>query len=75
MRDEESHPSRGRGNWTLAVPVLRYNFGIIHWRQEELRKLDRKTRQLLTIRGQHDPRAEVDHLYVPENRKEGAWWC
>jgi hypothetical protein len=24
-----------------AVPVLRYNFGIIPWHQEELQKLDR----------------------------------
>jgi hypothetical protein len=29
---------------SLAVPVLRYSFGIINWRQEELRKLDRKTK-------------------------------
>jgi hypothetical protein len=27
----------------LAVPVLRYSFGIINWHQEELQKLDRKT--------------------------------
>jgi hypothetical protein len=52
----------------LAVPVLRYSFGIINWRQEELRKLDRKTRKLLTIHGQHHPKADVDHLYVPRKR-------
>jgi hypothetical protein len=28
----------------LAVPVLRYSFGIINWHQKELRKLDRKTK-------------------------------
>ena len=28
----------------LAVPVLRYNFGIINWRTEEIKKTDRKTR-------------------------------
>ena len=53
----------------MAVPVLRYCFGIIHWRQEELQKLDRKTRKLLTIHGQHHPKADVDRLYVP--RKQG----
>jgi len=26
----------------LAVPVLRYSFGIVNWHQEELQKLDRK---------------------------------
>jgi len=50
---------------SLAVPVLRYSFGIIKCRQEELQKLDRKTRKLLSIHGQHHPKADLDHLYVP----------
>ena len=54
----------------LAVPVLRYSFGIVNWHQEELQKLDRKTRKLLTIHRQHHPRADVDRLYVP--RKQGG---
>ena len=54
----------------MAVPVLRHSFGIINWHQEELQKLDRKTRKLLTIHGQHHPKGDVDHLYVP--RKEGG---
>ena len=36
---------------SLAVPVLRYSFGIVNWHQGELQKLDRKTRKLLTIHG------------------------
>jgi hypothetical protein len=56
----------------LAVSVLRYSFGIINWYQEELRKLDRKTRKLLTIRGQHHQKAEVDCLYVPRKQREGG---
>jgi iron-sulfur cluster repair protein YtfE (RIC family) len=54
----------------LAVPVLRYGFGIINWHQEELQKLNRRTRKLLTIHGQHHPKADVDHLYV--FRKQGG---
>jgi hypothetical protein len=27
----------------LAVPVLRYGFGIINWRIEEITQIDRKT--------------------------------
>jgi hypothetical protein len=42
---------------SLAVPVLRYSFGIINWHQEEIQKLDRKTRKILTIHGQHHPRS------------------
>jgi len=33
----------------LAVPVLRYSFGIINWRTEEIKKIDRKTRKMLTV--------------------------
>jgi hypothetical protein len=54
----------------LAVPVLKYSFGIVNWHQEELQKLDQKTRKLLTIHGQHHPKADVDRMYVP--RKQGG---
>jgi hypothetical protein len=53
----------------VAVPVLRYSFGIINWRQEDLRKLDRKTRKLLTIHGQHHSKANIDRLYVPRKQE------
>ena len=55
---------------SLTVPVLRYGFGIVNWHQEELQKLYRKTRKLLTIHGQHHSKADVDRLYVP--RKQGG---
>ena len=55
---------------SLAVTVLSYSFGIVKWHQKELQKLDRKTRKLLTIHGQHHPKADVDRLYVP--RKQGG---
>jgi hypothetical protein len=35
-----------------------------------MEKLDRKTRKLLTILGQHHPKSDVDGLYVP--RKQGG---
>ena len=55
---------------SMAVPVLRYSFGIINWHQEALQNLDGETRKLLTIYGLHHPKAEVDRLYVP--RKQGG---
>jgi len=54
---------------SLAVPVLRYGFGIVNWRPEEHHKLDRKTRTLLTIQGQHHPKADVDRLYFPRKQE------
>jgi len=38
---------------TLAVPVLRYSFGIINWRFEEIRQIDRKARKVLTMHKMH----------------------
>jgi hypothetical protein len=52
----------------LAVPVLRYSFGIINWHQKELHNLDRKTKKLLIIHGQHHPKADVYRLCVPRNQ-------
>ena len=54
----------------IIIPVLRYSFGIVNWHQEELQKLDRKARKLLTIHEQHQPKAHVDRLYV--SRKQGG---
>ena len=54
----------------LAVPVLRYSFGIINWRIEEIKKLDRKTRKMLKMYKMHHPKADIDRLYV--KRKGGG---
>ncbi|KXJ16764.1 uncharacterized protein LOC110235072 [Exaiptasia diaphana] len=50
---------------TLAVPVVSYSFNIINWKLEDLRRLDRKTRKLLTTAKMHHPKADVDRLYLP----------
>jgi hypothetical protein len=68
--DDESEKNKIQAIGSLTVPVLRYSFGIINWHQEELQKLDQKTRKLLTIHGQHHPKADADRLYVP--RKQGG---
>ena len=67
---ELSAKNKIQATGSLAVPLLRYSFGIVNWHQEELQKLDRKTRKLLTIHGQHHPKADVDRLCVP--RKQGG---
>jgi hypothetical protein len=52
-----------------SLSVLRFTFGTVNWHREEIQKLDMKTRKILTVYGQHHPRAGIDRLYVP--RKEG----
>jgi hypothetical protein len=51
---------------SLAVPVLRYGFGIIDWLQQELQKLDRKTRELLFVHGKHRTKTERRSLVCSE---------
>jgi hypothetical protein len=48
----------------LAVPVLRYSFGIINWRLEEVKKIDRKTSKILIVYKMHHPRADMDRPCV-----------
>jgi regulator of replication initiation timing len=54
----------------LAVPVLRYSFGIINRRNEEIKQIDRKIRKMQTMHKMHHPKADIDRLYV--KRKEGG---
>jgi hypothetical protein len=53
-----------------VVPVLRNSFGIINWRLEEIKQIDRKIRKMLAMYEIHHPKADIDRLYV--NRKEGG---
>jgi hypothetical protein len=48
----------------LAVPILRYSFGVIDWRIEEVKQIDRKTRKMLTVYKMHHPKADIDRLHV-----------
>jgi len=55
-------------NKITAVPVLRCSFGVINWRTEETKKIDRKTRKMLTMCKMHHSKADTNRLYV--KRKE-----
>eukprot|EP00957_Ditylum_brightwellii_P025255 1911743-Ditylum_brightwellii.AAC.1 len=47
-----------------TTPILRYTFGIMKWSLAELRKLDVKTRKLLTLHDFHHPKLSIPHLYL-----------
>ena len=70
LRTELNAKNKAIGITTLAVPVVSYSLGVIQWTKEELRKIDSKTRKLLTCHGLLHPRANVDRLNVP--REEGG---
>ena len=52
---------------TLAIPVVTYSFNIIDWKMSEIKRLDTKTRQLLSLSKMHHTKADVDRLYLPRN--------
>lgn len=70
LRTELNGKNKIHAIGSLATPVLQYSFGIINWKIEEVRELDRKTRKLLTTYKQHSPLADIHRLYV--NRKQGG---
>ena len=70
LRSELNDVNRTSAINTLTVPVVTYSFNIINWNIEDLKKMDRKTRKLLTIGKMHHPKAEKDRLYLP--RKYGG---
>ena len=43
MKSELNARNKITATGDLAVPVLRYSFGIINWRIEEIKPIDRKT--------------------------------
>ena len=50
-----------------AVSLVRYGAGILQWKKDELRKMDRKTRKMLTTYRALHPQADVDRLYLKRN--------
>ena len=55
---------------TWAVALLRYGAGIINWKVDELKKMDRTTRKTLTMYGALHPKSDIDRLYL--KRKHGG---
>ena len=55
---------------TWVVALLRYGAGIINWKGDQLKIIDRTTRKALTIYGALHPKSDIDGLYM--KRKHGG---
>ena len=55
---------------TWAVALLRYGAGIINWKVDELKIMDRTTRKTLTMYGALHPKSDIDRLCL--KRKYGG---
>ena len=59
---------KGINAW--AVSVVRYSAGVLEWTKKELKRMDVRTRKLLTMFGVFHMKSNVDRLYM--KRKEGG---
>lgn len=60
------------GNAVIAInsktgAVMRYNTGLIKWKKDELRAIDRKTRKTMSLHGALDLQADVDRFDIPRS--------
>ena len=49
---------------TWTVVLLRYGAGIINWKVDVLKKMDRTTRKTLTMYGALHAKSDIDRLYL-----------
>jgi hypothetical protein len=49
LKSELNATNKITATGALPVLVLRYSFGVINWRIEEIKQIDRKTRKILTM--------------------------
>ena len=54
---------------TLAILAVTYRFNVVIWNLEEIKKIDKKIRKLMTLNRIHQPKTDVSRIYIP--RKEG----
>ena len=59
---------RGINAW--AIGVIRYTAGILDWTEDDLKKMDVKTRKILSMAGAFYTRGSSHRLYI--KRKEGG---
>jgi hypothetical protein len=62
LKSELSAKNRITAIEALAIPILRHSFCIINWRLKEIRKVDKKTRNILTVYKMHHPQADIEWL-------------
>ena len=55
---------------TLAIAVVSYSFNVVNWNLQEIKRIDRKIRKLMTLNRMHHPKADVSRMYIP--RKDGG---
>ena len=53
----------------LAIPVATYSFNVVSWNLDEIKRIDRKIRKLMTLNRMHHPKADVSRIYICRKEK------
>ena len=56
-----------------AVAVMRYGAGIVKWMKEELKKLDKQTRKIMTMNGALHPKVTSVDCILQDREVEGGY--
>ena len=59
-----------KGINTWAIHLVRYSGRLLKWSREELKQMDRRTKNLMTMHTELYPKDDVDRLYVLRKWKE-----
>ena len=59
---------KGKNTW--AVPLVRFSGPFLKWTREEVKQMDQRTKQLMTMHKALHPRDDIESLYV--SRREGG---
>lgn len=65
LKSELNASTRAEATYIMAVPVVTYSFNFTNWKLSQIKKLDTKTRKLLTMGKMPHPRSNVERLYLP----------
>ena len=53
----------------LAIPVATYSFNVVNWNLDEIKRIDRKIRKLMTLNRMHHPKANMSRIYISRKEK------
>ena len=55
---------------TWAVAAVRYTAGIVEWKVDDWKEMERKTLKLMTMNKALHPKADMERLYVSRENSE-----
>jgi hypothetical protein len=73
-KNNNNNSNNNHSNWSISDTSIEVHFGVINWRLEEIKQIDRKTRKILTIYKMHHPKADTDRLYVKIKEGGEDWY-